>query len=324
MFARDCCYRWAMRSEAASPPPRAIRVHAVDGTYELYRAHYSQRPRKLAPIGAAGAPLDVTATVGLTASLLALLADPRAAVTHLVYAFDHTIRSFRNDLFAGYKDDSGVPAELRAQFGLVERFVAALGVRVLPMIEVEADDALASVAARFPEAEVHILSPDKDLAQCLEGERVITVDRARKRSVTEASFVADKGFSPRLVPDFLALVGDPQDGIPGLPGFGEKTVAALLAAFGPAEAIPDDPASWPEAVRGKDRLAKTLAARRRDVALYKHLATLVRDVPLGLSLEDLRVPSCPAAAFEAAARELGAADLEARARAVFATRATWR
>lgn len=297
----------------------ATRVHAVDGTYELYRAHYSKRPRKVATVD--GAALDVTATVGLTASLLALLAEPSDPVTHLVVAFDHTIRSFRNDLFAGYKDDSGVPPELRAQFDLVERFVASLGVRVLPMVDVEADDALATVAASFPECAVDLLSPDKDLAQCLEGERVRTVDRARKRIVTFASYVETRGFAPSLVPDFLALVGDPQDGIPGLPGFGEKTVAQLLAAFGPLEQIPDEAATWPAAIRGKERLAETLAARREEAALYKRLATLVRDVPLGLTLEELRVGREPAGGFDDAAHALGAVDLAERARKVFAERA---
>lgn len=298
----------------------ATRVHAVDGTYELYRAHYSKRPRKVATVD--GRDLDVTASVGLAASLLALLAEPSERVTHLVYAFDHTIRSFRNDLYAGYKDDSGVPAELAAQFGLVERLVASLGVRVLPMIEVEADDALATVAASFPDCAVDILSPDKDLAQCLEGERVRTVDRARKRSTTYADYLDTRGFSPALVPDFLALVGDPQDGIPGLAGFGEKTVALLLAAFGPIEQIPDDAGTWPAAIRGKERLANTLASRREEAALYKRLATLVRDVPLGLSLGDLEVPSAPAPGFEAAALALGARDLAARADKVFGERKT--
>ena len=298
----------------------ATRVHAVDGTYELYRAHYSKRPRKVATVD--GEELDVTATVGLTASLLALLADAKARVSHLVYAFDHTIRSFRNDLYAGYKDDAGVPAELAAQFGLVERVVAALGVRVLPMVEVEADDALATVAASFPECAVDILSPDKDLAQCLEGDRVRTVDRARERTTTYAGYVEARGFSPALVPDFLALVGDPQDGSPGLAGFGEKTVAQLLAAFGPLEQIPDDPNAWPAAIRGRDRLAEALAARRGEAALYKRLATLVRDVPLGLTLADLEVPAAPAPGFEAAARALGAGDLAARADKVFRERAS--
>ncbi len=301
-----------------------MRIHAVDGTYELYRAHYSKRPRKFAPRPSGPGKtegMDVTATLGLVASLLALLADRSEAVTHLAYAFDNPIRSFRNDLFEGYKDDSGVPPELAAQFDLVEELVTSLGVTVLRMVEFEADDALATLASAFPSAEVRILSPDKDLAQCLEGSRVVTVDRSRQRSVSEADFLASRGFSPSLVPDFLALTGDPQDGIPGLNGFGDKTASALLALFGPLERIPDDPSAWPSSVRGRERLAATLASRREDAALYKRLATLIRDVPLGLAPGDLQVPSSLPASFEVAALALGAENLAARARDVFAARA---
>jgi 5'-3' exonuclease len=287
------------------------RIHVVDGTFELYRAEFSKRPRKVANVN--GRDLDVTATVGLVSSLLMLLSDASERVTHLAYAFDNPIRSFRNDLFADYKDDRGVPEGLRLQFDLVEEVVASLGVRVWRMVEYEADDALGTAARLFPANEVRILSPDKDLAQCLEGTRVVTVDRIRKRVVTHADFVAEKGYSPSLVPDFLALTGDPQDGIPGLPGFGEKTVSQLLAAFPGLDAIPDDASKWPSGVRGKEKLAGVLAERREEAQLYKKLATLVTDVPLGVGLDDLRVPVSLPDAFVEQVTALGSKSLLERA-----------
>jgi len=294
------------------------RIHAVDGTFELYRAEYSKRPRKIAKLG--GRELDVTATVGLVSSLLTLVGEAGEKVTHLVYAFDNPIRSFRNDLFAGYKDDAGVPDGLRAQFDLVERVVRALGVAVLSMKDHEADDGLGTVAALFPTHDVRILSPDKDLAQCLEAGRVVTVDRIRKRELTFEGFVAERGYLPSLVPDFLALTGDPQDGIPGLPGFGEKTAAALLAAFGGLPSIPDDASRWPSSVRGREKLAAVLAERREDAMLYRRLATLVTDVPLGVTLGDLALPPELPAAFVEECALLGSRDLVERAGKVLGRR----
>lgn len=301
-----------------------MRIHAVDGTYELYRAEYSKRPRKIVKRG--GVDVDVTATVGLLASMVALLADTNERVTHLAYAFDNPIRSFRNDLFPPYKDDTGVPEGLRAQFDLVEAAVASLGVRAFRMVEHEADDALGTLASFSTETngiEVRLMTPDKDLGQCLRAERVVVVDRARERVLTEAELREKRGFSPALMPDFLALTGDPQDGIPGLVGFGEKSVAALLAAFGPLESIPDDPAAWPKSVRGRERLAEELRARREDARLYKKLATLVTDVPLGVTLDDLRVPETVPETFASFVHELGTDDLARRATDVFAKRAKW-
>lgn len=296
------------------------RITGVDGTFELYRAEYSKRPRKIVPIE--GEPRDVTATVGLVSSLLALLGDPEERVTHLVYAFDNPIRSFRNDLFAGYKDDSGVPDELRRQFDLVERVVRSLGIAVLTMREHEADDGLGSLARAFSEHEVRLLSPDKDLGQCLEESgRVVTVDRIRKREIRYGDFVAQKGFLPRFLPDFLGLTGDPQDGIPGIPGFGEKTAAALLAAFPGLSAIPEDGASWPASIRGREKLARALSDARDDARLYTKLATLVTDVPLGLTLDALRVPTSVPEAFVREVSALGSPDLAERAQKVLAGRA---
>jgi 5'-3' exonuclease len=282
------------------------RLHLVDGTYELYRAHFSPRPGHLDPSGA-----DRKATVGLVASLLALLAEPEEAVTHLAVAFDNPIRSFRNDLFPDYKSDEGVPPELRAQFDPVEEAVRALGVVVWSMREHEADDALATGARRFAGEvdQVRILSPDKDLAQCLRGERVVQVDRRQRKVTDEAAFRNARGYGPESVPDFLALTGDTADGIPGLPGFGEKGAGALVGAYGHLEAIPDDAARWTVKPRGAAQLAATLAARREEALFYRTLATLVETVPLAESLDELRFRGVPRARFDAWCDALGASTL---------------
>jgi 5'-3' exonuclease len=256
-----------------------MRLHLVDGTFELFRAHYSKRPAH---------PLK--ATRGLVQSLLALLANPAEQVTHVAMAFDNPIRSFRNDLFAGYKSDEGVPPELRAQFDAAEDAVRSAGVVVWSMREFEADDALASAAALYgPRVDqVRILTPDKDLGQCLEADHVVQVDVIRKRVTNEQGLVERRGIKPESIPDYLALTGDDADGIPGLPGFGDRTASVLLARFLHLEYIPLDARSWPEPIRGADRLLQTLRERLPDVLLYRQLATLRRDVPLRESLEDLR------------------------------------
>ncbi|HMC33829.1 MAG: flap endonuclease [Deltaproteobacteria bacterium 13_1_20CM_2_69_21] len=256
-----------------------MRLHLVDGTFELFRAHYSKRPAQ---------PLK--ATRGMAQSLLVLLANPAEQVTHLAVAFDNPIRSFRNDLFADYKSDEGVPPELRAQFDAAEETTRAIGAVVWSMREFEADDALATAAARFGGQvdQVRILTPDKDLGQCLEADHIVQVDVIRKRVVNEQALLDRRGVKPESIPDFLALTGDDADGIPGLPGFGERTASALLARFGHLENVPLDARHWPEAVRGADRLAHVLRERLADVFLYRELATLRRDVPLRESLEDLR------------------------------------
>jgi 5'-3' exonuclease len=282
------------------------RLHLVDGTYELFRAHFSKRPEHRDPAGA-----DRKATVGVVSSLLALLHEPGEAVTHLAVAFDNPIRSFRNALFEGYKSDEGVPPELRAQFDAVEEGVRALGVTVWSMREHEADDGLASGARRFsPEVgQVRILTPDKDLGQCLRGQQVVQVDRRQKKVIDEAAFRAARGFAPASMPDFLALTGDAADGIPGLPGFGEKTAAALLAVYPRLEEIPDGAAAWKVRPRRAEELAATLAARRPEALLYRRLATLVDDVPLSESLEDLRFRGVPRATFAAWCDRVGSDSL---------------
>jgi 5'-3' exonuclease len=256
-----------------------MRLHLVDGTFELFRAHYSKRPAH-----------PMKATRGLAQSLLALLANPVEQVTHVAVAFDNPIRSFRNDLFHYYKSDEGVPPDLRAQFDAAEDAVRAVGAVVWSMREFEADDALATAAARFSAEveQVRILTPDKDLGQCLVTDQVVQVDVIRKRVLNEQTLLARWGIRPESIPDFLALTGDEADGIPGLPGFGERTASALLGRFVHLEYIPLDAREWPPSVRSADRLLQTLRERLADVLLYRQLATLRRDVPLQESLEDLR------------------------------------
>jgi 5'-3' exonuclease len=295
----------------AAQPVTLVRLHLVDGTYELFRAHFSPRPGHRAPGG-----WDAKATVGIAASLLALLHDQEEAPTHVAVAFDNPIRSFRNDLFAGYKTEEGVPAELLAQFDAAEAAVRSLGLVVWSMREHEADDGLATGAARFREqvSQVRILTPDKDLAQCLRGDRVVQVDRQRRKVTDEASFRAARGFGPGSVPDFLALVGDTADGIPGLRGFGEKTAGLLLGAYERLERIPEDPARWSVKPRGAAELAATLRAGREEALLYRQLATLVETAPISATLEELRWDGVPKAPFERFCDELGVGTLRSAPR----------
>jgi 5'-3' exonuclease len=283
-----------------------MRLHLVDGTYELFRAHYAPRPGHLAPSGR-----DAKATVGVVGSLLALLHEKEESVTHLAVAFDNPIRSFRNDLFPYYKSDEGVPPELRSQFDAVEEGVRAIGVAVWSMKEYEADDGLATGARRFaPEVEqVRIMTPDKDLGQCLSGDHVVQVDRRQRKLTNEATFRALRGFGPKSMPDYLALTGDTADGIPGLPGFGEKAASMLVGAYEHIENIPELAHHWKVKPRGALTLATTLAEQRDDALLYRKLATLVDDVPMTDSLEDLRFRGVPRAQFEAWCDSLGATTL---------------
>jgi 5'-3' exonuclease len=258
-------------------------VHLIDGTYELFRAFY----------GAPGAKTqdgrEVAASRTLLRSFQAFLREPE--VTHVAVAFDTVIESFRNDLFAGYKTGDGIDPALWAQFPLAERVTRALGMVTWSMIEFETDDALATFAARAAADErvtqVRIVSPDKDFGQCVRGERVVLYDRKKRQPTNEAGVMERLGVLPAQVPALLALVGDTADGIPGIPRWGEKSAQAVLRRYGSLAAIPDDPAAWDIAVRGKDALARELSARRKDAELYEVLATLRTDVPLGESLDDL-------------------------------------
>jgi 5'-3' exonuclease len=279
-----------------------VRLHLVDGTYELYRAHYSHRPDHRAPSGH-----DAKATVGVVESLFALLHDAEEAVTQLAVVFDNPIRSFRNDLFPQYKSDEGVPPELRSQFDAVEEAVRSIGVVVWSMRDYEADDGLASGARRFRDEveQVRILTPDKDLGQCLSGDWVVQVDRRQKKVVNETVFRAERGFGPQSMPDFLALVGDTADGIPGLPGFGKKSASLLMGVYERLERIPADPLQWRVSPRGSQQLAATLVDQRDNALLYRQLATLVDTVPIDESLEDLRFRGVPRTRFTAWCDELG-------------------
>jgi len=282
-----------------------MNVYLVDGTYELFRAFYA------VPSAKSATGLEVGAVRGLARSMLALLREPGA--THVAVAFDHVIESFRNQLFDGYKTGEGIDPDLWGQFELAERVCSALGIVVWPMVEFEADDALATAARRFaqlPEVEqVLIASPDKDLAQCVVGTRVVCLDRMRKKVLDEAGVSAKFGVTPAQIPDYLALVGDAADGIPGVPRWGAKSAAAVLREFGTIDAIPDLAASWRSPVRGAAALAESLAERRVDALLYKRLATLRIDVPLTEDLADLRYRGAPRAPLEALAAELSDATL---------------
>jgi 5'-3' exonuclease len=279
-----------------------VRLHLIDGTYELYRAHYSPRPGHRDPSGR-----DAKATVGIVESMLALLHDADEAVSHIAVAFDNPIRSFRNDLYPPYKSDDGVPPELRVQFDAAEDAIRALGVTVWSMHEYEADDGLASGARRFRDQaeQVRILTPDKDLGQCILGDRVVQVDRRQKKVTNESAFRAARGFGPESMADFLALTGDSADGFPGLPGFGKKTAAMLLGVYERLEQIPADSTEWKVKPRGALQLAATLVDHRDDALLYRKLATLLDTVPLAESLDDLKFNGVPRARFERWCDELG-------------------
>jgi 5'-3' exonuclease len=260
-----------------------MRVHLVDGTYELFRSYFG------APRATRADGLEVGATRGLLRSLFSLLRED--GVSHVACAFDQVIESFRNRLYAGYKTSEGVPADLMAQFPLAERAAHALGIVVWPMIELEADDALATAAARFRDApgveQVLICTPDKDLAQCVIGSQVVCFDRMRRRVIDEPAVVAKFGVPPASIPDWLALVGDSADGFPGAPRWGEKSASALLARYGHVDAIPDEERQWEVSVRGAAALAASLREHREAVKLYRTLATLRTDAPLPESLDDL-------------------------------------
>ncbi len=261
-----------------------MKIHLVDGTYELFRNHFGAPPKQ-APDGR-----QVGATVGLLRTMLMLVMTP--GVTHIACAFDHVIESFRNNLYPGYKTSAGVDPNLLAQFPLAEKAVAALGIVVWPMTEFEADDALATAVGRFTNLksveQIVLCSPDKDLAQLVTDNRVVCWDRRRDIFIDEAGVRAKYGVEPVSIPDWLALVGDAADGYPGLPRWGGKSASAVLGRFQHLEAIPTDPHAWGMSLGRAERLAETLVQRREDALLFRALATLRLDVPLKEKLDDLR------------------------------------
>ncbi|MGB3049450.1 MAG: 5'-3' exonuclease H3TH domain-containing protein [Polyangiales bacterium] len=278
-----------------------MKVHLIDGTYELFRSWFGA-PEARSPAGQ-----EVGATRGFLRSMASLLRD--AEVTHLGCAFDQTVESFRNELFDGYKTGEGLEPELFAQFSLVERASRALGMVTWPMVDFEADDALASAAAKFrdaPEVEqVVICSPDKDLCQCVRSNEVVTLDR-RRQIVLDADGVREKfGVSPESIPDYLALVGDAADGIPGIARWGAKSAATVLGGLVHLEDIPDDHQDWGVKVRGAATLAENLREHREDAMLYRRLATLRTDVPITESLGELRWTGPDRPALESLCEELG-------------------
>jgi 5'-3' exonuclease len=275
-----------------------VRVHLVDATYELFRAYHAPRP---AVSGRDGMPL--TAVAGLVGTLLALLRDEGAS--HVGCAHDRVIRSFRNDLWPGYKTEAGVPADLLAQFPVAEEAIVALGIPLWPMVELEADDALATAASRFADdpavEQVLVCTPDKDLAQCVRDGRVVLRDRRRDLVYDDSGVRAKWGVPPASIPDWLALVGDAADGFPGIRGFGAVSASTLLAAFGSLEALHDAPeGAWPAGVRGASRLAATLHEHWPQALLFRDLATLRLDAPIPQQrAEELRWPGAERAVWEA-------------------------
>lgn len=246
----------------------------------------------------------------MVSSLIALFEDSTEQCTHLGIAFDNPIESFRNDMFDGYKTGAGMEPALVEQMDPVEEACRALGVVVWSMDRWEADDALATAAVRFADevAQVRIMTPDKDLGQVLDDAKIVQVDRIRQKVIDEAAMTARRGVPPASIPDYLALVGDTADGIPGIPGFGEKSTATVLAHYGTVEAIPTYDREWQVKVRGAKRLATNLAEARDDAILYKKLATLVTDVPLPQTLDDLRWRGADPAQWNAWCDAVGASD----------------
>ncbi len=281
-----------------------MKVHLVDGTYELFR-HYFAVPKARDAGGR-----EVGAVRGVLTSLLAML---RGGATHIGVATDHVIESFRNNLWAGYKTSEGVEPDLLSQFPILEEVLAAAGIVVWPMVEFEADDALAAAAVlalKDPRVEQVVLcTPDKDLAQCVQGSRVVQLVRRTGITIDESGVVAKFGVPPASIPDYLALVGDSADGYPGLTGWGAKSTSAVLAKFGHIESIPVSAQEWQLNVLNSASLAATLAREQKLALLFRTLATLRTDIPLFDNVDRLRW-SGPTAEFDAVGRLLDRAVIE--------------
>jgi 5'-3' exonuclease len=289
-----------------------VRIHLVDGTYELFRQHFGRMMRD--------DPRPNAATIGVLISTLALIAE---GATHVGVASDHVIESFRNDLWPGYKSSVGMPPELLAQLGLVEEALAAMGVTVWAMVEHEADDALGA-AAQLADADetveqVLILTPDKDLGQCVRGRRVVQFDRRKRELIDHDGVVAKFGVEPASIPDYLGLVGDSSDGFPGLPGWGAKSASAVLARYHHLESVPAAAGQWDVAgLRSAAKLATTLQENLELALLFRRLATLVTDIDVG-AVESWRWAG-PTDEFPALAEKLQAPELVGRAVALTKSR----
>jgi 5'-3' exonuclease len=286
-----------------------LKIHLIDGTYELFR-HYYALPSARDENGR-----EIAATRGVLASVLGMI---KSGATHLAVATDHVIESFRNDLWPGYKTSAGIDSDLLAQFPLLEEVLSAAGVVVWPMVEFEADDALAAAAAAAVAAalnthveQVVICTPDKDLAQCVRGTRIIQLNRRTRTTYDEAAIRQKFGVSPESIPDYLALVGDAADGYPGLAGWGAKSSAAVLAKFIHLESIPKDSREWRVNAANASALADILCREWDNAVLFRKLATLRTDIALFDDVDQLRWKG-PTPAFEAIAARLDAAVTQGR------------
>ncbi|MFN8399920.1 MAG: 5'-3' exonuclease H3TH domain-containing protein [Anaerolineales bacterium] len=261
-----------------------MKIHLVDGTYELFRAHFGAPPKK------SQSGQEVGATLGMLRSMLLLLSDPE--VTHVAVAFDHVVESFRNKMYKGYKSSEGMDPVILNQFPLAEAAIKALGLVTWPMVKFEADDAIATAVATFKKSkqveQIVICSVDKDLTQMVDGDRVICWDRRREITLNEKGVIDKFGVLPESIPDFLALVGDSADGYPGIQGWGEKSTAAVLAKYKHIEAIPKDPNKIPLSLGRATTLLENLQNNYKDALLFRELSTLRTDVPLKENLADLK------------------------------------
>jgi 5'-3' exonuclease len=278
-----------------------LEIHLVDGTYELFRHYYAL------PSARDARGREVAAVRGVLASLLGMV---KAGATHVAVATDHVIESFRNTLWPGYKTSEGVEPDLLAQFPLLEEVLSAAGFVVWPMVEFEADDALAAgaaAAARDPRVErVIICTPDKDLGQCVRGTRIVQLNRRTRVTLDEAGVIQKFGIAPASIPDYLALVGDAADGYPGLKGWGAKSSSTVLAKFTRIESIPRDYPEWQVRVANGSALAEILSQQRDLALLFRTLATLRTDIALFADVDELRWKG-PTPSFEKLAKQLDAA-----------------
>lgn len=292
-----------------------MEVYLVDGTYELFR-HFFALPSSTDARGQ-----EIAAVRGVLSSLLSMLTR---GVRYIGVATDHVIESFRNDLYPHYKTSAGVPSVLLTQFPILEEGLCEMGLRVWPMVEFEADDALAAAAFKAAQdvrvTRVIICTPDKDLSQCVAGKRIVQLDRRRDITRDEEGVIAKFGVSPISIPDFLAVVGDSADGYPGIPGWGAKAAATVLSHYRHLHHIPSDVAAWEIPIRGSAKLCSALFDAWSDALMFRQLATLRLDVPVFESVDELRWQG-PTASFEAFCKRVKAPDLFVRASALFANAA---